>query len=84
MNTMFVSVSFDGLLRNLAKADQIQVPLQKGHRVADVMDYIKNRYPDLPVKKETHLVIVNRRITSFDQILNDDDAISFTPIIGGG
>ena len=81
---MLVSVSFDGLLRKLTKADQIQVPLQKGNRVADVMDYIKNRFPDLPVKKETHLVIVNRRITSFNQRLNDDDEISFTPIIGGG
>jgi len=84
MNTMFVSVSFDGILRKLARADQIRVPLENGNRVADVMDYIKDRYPDLPVKKETHLAIVNSRITSFNQILNNDDEVSFTPIIGGG
>jgi len=81
---MFISVSFDGVLRKVANTDQIQVPFQEGNRVDDILEYIKDHYPDLPVKKETHLAIVNSRITSFNQILNNDDEVSFTPIIGGG
>jgi hypothetical protein len=44
---MVVSVNFLGFHRERVKADRIQIPMSNEMRVADVLCYIQQKYPDL-------------------------------------
>ncbi|MFC1821361.1 MoaD/ThiS family protein [Thermodesulfobacteriota bacterium] len=81
---MVISVDFHGLQRKLTRTDRIEIPIQEGKRVTDIMVYLKECFPGLPLNEDMLLVTVNNQITSPDQILEADDSISFIPHIGGG
>jgi molybdopterin converting factor small subunit len=81
---MVVSVSFNGLQRKVTRADQIQLPVSAKTRVTEVLTYIQKRYPDIPLSEDAVLVMVNNKVSKLDQILKDNDKISFVPHIGGG
>jgi len=81
---MVVSVSFFGLQRQLARTDKIQVSLMDKKNVGDVLRFVLESYPDLPLNEENVLVTVNDRVVPLDRNLRADDKISFIPHIGGG
>ena len=81
---MTVSVNFCGLQRKLTRTEEMKIPLNNKTRVGDVLHYIKECYPGLPLNEDVVLVMVNNQVTSMDQILKTDDKISFIPHIGGG
>ena len=82
--TMYVSVKFLGLQRAKAQTDQIQVPLLKETRVADLLTYIKECYPSLPFPDDGILVAVNNKLSSMERVLKNNDTVAFLPAIGGG
>ncbi len=81
---MVVSVNFYGFQRQMARAEKIKVPLSKKTRVTDVLRYIKERYPELPLSEDVVTVTVNNHVSTMDQILKANDKIAFIPHIGGG
>jgi molybdopterin converting factor small subunit len=81
---MVVSVNFFGLQRKLTRTHTIQVPLSNKTRVGDILDYVRENYPDLPLSEDTVLITVNNHISSIDRDLRANDQISFIPHIGGG
>jgi molybdopterin converting factor small subunit len=82
---MIISVSFLGPQRTLAQTDRINVPLSSRMRVvADLFNYVRDRYPDLSLSKGEVLVTVNNQASSLDHKLQANDEISFMPHIGGG
>lgn len=81
---MKVSVNFYGLQRAVTCTDHIQVPLSKGTRVTEILYYLKECYPELPLDEGSVMITVNNQVSSLDQILKTDDKISFIPHIGGG
>jgi molybdopterin converting factor small subunit len=81
---VYVSVTFLGLQRAKAQTDQIQVPLPKETRVADLLAYIKECYPNLPFPDEGILVAVNNKLSSMERVLKNKDNVTFLPAIGGG
>jgi len=81
---VYVSVTFLGLQRAKAQTDQIQVPLSKEIRVADLLAYIKERYPNLPFPDDGILVAVNNKLSSMERVLKNKDNVTFLPPIGGG
>ncbi|UCG13662.1 MAG: MoaD/ThiS family protein [Deltaproteobacteria bacterium] len=81
---MHVSVTFLGLQRALARTERIRIRLSKEMRVADVLDYLKECYPELPFPEDALLVAVNNRISSLERILKEDDNVAFLPFLGGG
>jgi molybdopterin converting factor small subunit len=81
---MYVSVTFLGLQRAKAQTDQIQVPLSKETRVADLLAYIKERYPNLPFPDDGILVAVNNKLSSMERVLKNKDNVAFLPFLGGG
>ena len=76
---MYVSVSFLGLQRILTSTDTIKVPLGAGRRVADVLAYVKDSYPELPFPEDALLVVVNDRVASMEKILESKDSVTFLP-----
>ena len=81
---MVVSVRFDGTQRKTTRTDQIHVPLIKKERVNELLERIKEKYPDLQLNEKHIMATVNNRVCPWDQILEADDKISFIPHIGGG
>ena len=81
---MKVSVAFCGLHRRMTKTDRIRVPILRHSRVDDILSYLKQCYPDLPLGEDTILVTVNNRVSSADRVLEAGDRIALMPHIGGG
>jgi molybdopterin converting factor small subunit len=81
---MVVSVIFNGLQRKVTSMDQIRVTISEKTRVTDVVSYIRECYPDIPINKDSVLVMINTELSNLDQVLKDNDKICFIPHIGGG
>jgi molybdopterin converting factor small subunit len=81
---MYVSVTFLGLQRTQAQTARIQVPLSKGSRVAGLLSYLRECYPDLPFPDDGILVAVNNKLSSLERVLKDKDDVTFLPFLGGG
>jgi molybdopterin converting factor small subunit len=81
---MNVSVTFLGLQRIQLRTNQIEVVLPEETRVADVLAYIRKRYPKLPFPENSLLVAVNDKISTLEKVLQDNDNVTFLPSLGGG
>lgn len=81
---MTVSIHFFGTQRHITKTDSIHMPFMERIKVADAFEYVRGRFPALPLEKSMVLVAVNQKVVSFDTELKKDDSISFLPHIGGG
>ena len=81
---MYVSVTFLGLQRAQAQTDGIRVPLSRETRVADLLSYIKECYPNLPFTDDGILVAVNNKLSSLERVLKNKDDVIFLPFLGGG
>ena len=81
---MVVSISFNGPQRKVTSTDQIQVPVSEKTRVTDVMRYIRECYPDIPINKDAVLVMINNELSNLEQFVKENDQICFIPHIGGG
>ncbi len=81
---MTVRIEFLGMQRSITKTSSIDMPISEKTIVADVLEYVRCRYPDLPLDEKMILMIVNQGMTSPDTILKRNDTVSFLPAIGGG
>jgi molybdopterin converting factor small subunit len=81
---MAASIKFLGMQRTVTKTDSIDMPITEKTRANDALEYVRQRYPDLPLEEGMVLVTVNLEIAAPDRILRDRDTISFLPLIAGG
>jgi molybdopterin converting factor small subunit len=81
---MKVSIEFFGIQRNYTNTYGIEMPIDEKTKVSDVVEYIRDNYPGLPMDHETVHVIVNQEIASLDRTLHANDTIAFLPSIHGG
>lgn len=81
---MVVSISFNGLQRKVTSRDQIQVSVSERTRVTDVLRYIRECYPDIPINKKAVIVMINSELSNLEQVVKENDQICFIPHIGGG
>jgi molybdopterin converting factor small subunit len=79
-----ISIKFFGMQRAVTKTDSIDMPVTEKARVADALEYVRHRYPELPLDQETVLITVNQEQASLDTMLKPNDTVSFLPSIGGG
>jgi len=82
--TMKASIHFFGAQRTITKTDSVDMPITERTRVADALEYVKQRYPDLPLNKKTVLITVNQERASLETLLKENDIVLFIPFIGGG
>jgi molybdopterin converting factor small subunit len=81
---MMVSIKFLGMQRLLTKTDSIDMPITDKTKVNDTLEYVRQRYPELPLEEGMVLITVNHEVATLDRILRDKDTISFLPLIAGG
>ena len=81
---MKVSIKFLGMQRVITKTDSLDMPININTKVQDALEYVRQRYPDLPLEEGMILMTVNHEVAARDRILNDKDTVSFLPLIAGG
>ncbi len=81
---MVVSIEFFGIQRVVTKTDGIDMPISEKTSVIDVLEYIREQYPALPLDDKMILIVVNQEMAALDTVLRDNDTVSFIPSIGGG
>ena len=81
---MIVTIEFLGMQRQVTKTDSLDMPITGETRVSDVLEYIRQHYPDLSLADGMVLVTVNHETAASDRLLVANDRVSFLPIIGGG
>jgi molybdopterin converting factor small subunit len=81
---MVVSIEFFGRQRVVTKTHSINMPIAKGTRVNDALEYVNSLYPELRLGDETTLITVNHEMASLDRVLTANETVSFLPFIGGG
>jgi molybdopterin converting factor small subunit len=81
---MVVSVKFLGMQRVITNTDIIDMPINGKTSVHDALEYVRQRYPGLPLEEGMVFVTVNHEVATPDRILKDKDTISFLPLIAGG
>jgi len=81
---MVFSIEFFGMQRTITNADSIDVSMAGKTIVADILEYVRKRYPKLPLDERMLLITVNQEMASLDTVLRANDTVSFLPIIGGG
>ena len=81
---MMVSVKFFGMQRVVTKKDSVNIPITGEMTVKDILDFVKNLYPNLNLDEEMLFVTVNQEKASLDRLLSADDTVSFLPHISGG
>ena len=68
----------------IADTDRIQMPITNKTTVADAINYVTKKYPDIIIHKEAILVAVNHEIVPLIKVLQANDTVSLLPHIGGG
>jgi molybdopterin converting factor small subunit len=81
---MMVSVKFLGMQRVVTKKDSMNIPVTEEMTVKDILELVKNLYPDLNFDEEMLFATVNQEKASLDRLLGADDSVSFLPHISGG
>jgi len=81
---MKVSIHFFGTQRSITKTDSIHMPITERTCAIDALEFVKQRYPDLPLDKKMVLITVNQEMASLETLLKENDIVLFIPFIGGG
>ena len=68
----------------IADIDRIQMPINGKTTVADAIEYIIKKYPNITIDKKSILTAVNHQIVPLMKVLRANDIVSLFPPIGGG
>ncbi len=79
-----ISIEFFGVQRTITKTDRIQVPLDGMKSAQDAFNFVRSKYPQLPIDDGAVLITVNHVAVSPDRLLRPNDTVCFVPGIGGG
>ncbi len=60
------------------------MPVNSDSTMNHALEFVRERYPDLPLDEKMVLLIINQEVVSGDALLKSGDIISFLPDIGGG
>ena len=81
---MVVTIELFGTHRIKAETEVLTMTIDSESVVADALDFVKSKHPDLHIDKESMLITVNRTVVPLNKHLKENDVIRFLPPIGGG
>ena len=81
---LLVSVQFCGSQRAVTRINAIEMPLEGGWQVKDILNQINDSFPGLTLDERDITVSVNNKVSTMHHNLNANDTIAFLPHIGGG
>ncbi len=81
---MVVSIELFGILRDIAGTGKLSMPIDGKTAASDALEYVRGKYPALPLERDYFLISINHELVSPDKLLQPNDVICFIPHIGGG
>jgi molybdopterin converting factor small subunit len=81
---MKASIKFLGMQRVITDTDSLDMPINGSTRVQDALEFVRERYPELPLEEGMMVMTVNHEVATSDRVLKDNDTVSFLPLIAGG
>ena len=81
---MTISIKLSGMQQVIAGTSTIEMPVTGYSTVADALEYVKKRFPNLSLDKHSMFIVIDHKIVPLDRALRADDTIEFLPAIGGG
>ena len=81
---MVVFVELVGNQKDVAQSDKIRLTISGEMSVRDALERLGQRYPSLPLDRDSLLITVNHEVASLDKRLKPNDVVCFLPHIGGG
>lgn len=81
---MDITVRFFARFKELVGNSQITESVRDGATVADVIEQLRQQFPDLPLVAEQTLLSVNQDFATMETALNDGDTLAIFPPVSGG
>ncbi|TZE81474.1 MoaD/ThiS family protein [Calorimonas adulescens] len=81
---MVITVKFYSFYQNLAGKESIQVQMPDHSTLGDLLDTLKELFPQLFPEAEKALFIINQKAAVRESVLNDGDQVLMLAILSGG
>jgi molybdopterin converting factor subunit 1 len=81
---MRVNVKLFAILRERAGASELVIHLRPGATVADAVDILTDKFPDLVSFLPRVAFAVNQSYVKRDAVLHEDDELALIPPVSGG
>ena len=74
-----------GRYKDITHKDTIQLNIEQGNTLGDVIDYFVKLYPTTEKDKSRMMVSKNKIYVSYDTIIDEGDEITLSPpVVSGG
>ena len=81
---MQVTIKFFSFFCQIVGTDRLSVDLADGAVVSDLLNSLSNQFDNPLLKNEQVVILINKKNTSLQTILNENDNILLLPVLGGG
>lgn len=82
---MKVTVKLVGRYKDIIGKESLEIDIQKGNTIWDVVDAFAQQYPEIERDKKFIMVAKSNRYTTFDEKIEDGDEITISPpVVSGG
>lgn len=80
---MLIKILFFGIARDLANENSVELEVEKGSKVADVLKLLQNKYPKMKNIQEFSIA-VNEEYAEHEMVLKVNDVVAIIPPVSGG
>ncbi len=80
---MIIKILFFGIARDLANENSVELEVEKGSKVADVLKLLQNKYPKMKNIQEFSIA-VNEEYAEHEMVLKVNDVVAIIPPVSGG
>ena len=81
---MHITVIFSGLLRILAGVEREVLDVGEGATVERLTGILEKKYQNLPLERSKTYFIINRQVSTRNQILAEGDQVQVFQLLAGG
>ena len=81
---MHITVTFSGLLRILAGVEREVLDVGEGATVERLTGLLEKKYQNLPLERSKTYFIINRQVSTRNQILAEGDQVQVFQLLAGG
>lgn len=81
---MIAVIELFGTHRDKAKIEKVYMPITEKTIARDVLEYIRQLYPELLLDEKSIHPMVNHELVPLDRLIKSNDIVCILPHIGGG